>query len=44
VRNLRRKRLARLQFDCTRSVGGLFVDTLRLAGERIEGWTSRRAR
>lgn len=32
----RPERLATLQFDCTRSVGGLFVDTLRLAGQRIE--------
>ncbi|WP_338827513.1 helix-turn-helix domain-containing protein [Bradyrhizobium sp. 27S5] len=32
----RPERLATLQFDCSRSVGGLFVDTLRLAGERIE--------
>ena len=32
----RPERLATLQFDCSRSVGALFVDTLRLAGERIE--------
>jgi AraC-like DNA-binding protein len=31
----RPERLATLQFDATRSVGALFVDTLRLAGERI---------
>lgn len=31
----RPERLATLRFDATRSVGALFVDTLRLAGERI---------
>lgn len=31
----RPERLATLQIDATRSVGALFVDTLRLAGERI---------
>jgi AraC-like DNA-binding protein len=31
----RPERLATLQFDASRSVGALFVDTLRLAGERI---------
>jgi AraC-like DNA-binding protein len=31
----RPERLATLQFDASRSVGGLFVDTVRLAGERI---------
>ncbi|MBR1225650.1 MULTISPECIES: helix-turn-helix domain-containing protein [unclassified Bradyrhizobium] len=32
----RPERLATLQFDASRSVGALFVDTLRLSGERIE--------
>lgn len=32
----RPERLATLQFDASRSVGALFVDTLRLAGERID--------
>jgi AraC-like DNA-binding protein len=31
----RPERLATLQFDASRSVGALFVDTLRLAGERL---------
>lgn len=31
----RPERLATLQFDASRSVGALFVDTLRLAGDRI---------
>lgn len=32
----RPERLATLQFDASRGVGALFVDTLRLAGERID--------
>jgi AraC-like DNA-binding protein len=32
----RPERLATLQFDASRSVGALFVDTLRLSGERID--------
>ena len=32
----RPERLATLQFDASRSVGALFVDTLRLSAERIE--------
>jgi AraC-like DNA-binding protein len=32
----RPERLASLQFEASRSVGALFVETLRLAGERIE--------
>jgi AraC-like DNA-binding protein len=33
----RPERLATLQIDASRSVGALFVDTLRLAGERLAG-------